>query len=67
MHALLDRLARFSAHRPWVVLGSWLVVLVGVLLLRGLFGGTYVNDDTVRLRNPTAPPDAAKPALPAAR
>ena len=47
MHAFLDRLGRMSAHRHWVVLGAWLVVLVGVLALRSAFGGTYVNDYTV--------------------
>jgi RND superfamily putative drug exporter len=47
MHAFLDRLGRLSAHRHWVVLGTWLVVLVGVLVLRNLFGGDYVNDYTV--------------------
>ncbi len=47
MHALLDRLGRWSAHRHWIVIGAWLVVLIGVLVLRNLFGGTFVNDYTV--------------------
>ena len=47
MHAFLDRLGRLSAKRHWVVLGAWLVVLVGVLALRSAFGGTFVNDYTV--------------------
>ena len=47
VHALLDRLGRWSAHRHWIVIGAWLVVLIGVLVLRNLFGGTFVNDYTV--------------------
>ena len=47
MHRLLDRLGRWSAHRHWIVIGAWLVVLIGVLVLRNFFGGTFVNDYSV--------------------
>ena len=38
MSHLLYRLGRFSARRPWVVIGSWLVVSVLVIGASGAFG-----------------------------
>ena len=38
MSHLLYRLGRFSARRPWAVIGSWLVVSVLVIGASGAFG-----------------------------
>jgi RND superfamily putative drug exporter len=47
MHAVLDWLGRASARRHWWVIGAWLVILAGLLLLRSEFGGEFVNNYTV--------------------
>ncbi|GAA4214494.1 MMPL family transporter [Actinocatenispora rupis] len=47
MHAFLDRLGRLAFRRHWVVAAVWLLILVGVLLLRATVGGDYVTDYTV--------------------
>jgi RND superfamily putative drug exporter len=47
MHAFLDRLGRGAARHHWSVIGAWLLIVVGLFVLRSAFGGTYVNDYTV--------------------
>ena len=47
MHAFLDRLGRGAARHHWAVIGAWLVIVVGLFVLRSFFGGTYVNNYTV--------------------
>ena len=47
MHAFLDRLGRGAARHHWFVIGGWLVLVVGLFVLRSAFGGTYVNNYTV--------------------
>ncbi|TCC61984.1 MMPL family transporter [Kribbella pittospori] len=47
MHAFLDRLGRGAARFHWFVIAGWLVVVVGLFVLRAAFGGTYVNNYTV--------------------
>lgn len=47
MHAFLDRLGRGAARFHWFVIAGWLVVVVGLFVLRSAFGGTYVNNYTV--------------------
>ncbi len=47
MHAFLDRLGRGAARFHWLVIGIWLVAVVGLFVLRSFFGGTYVNNYTV--------------------
>ncbi|TCO22069.1 RND superfamily putative drug exporter [Kribbella steppae] len=47
MHALLERLGRGAARHHWPVIGVWLVIVVGLFVLRSFFGGTYVNNYTV--------------------
>ncbi|MFG1910392.1 MMPL family transporter [Kribbella sp. NPDC048928] len=47
MHAFLQRLGRDAARFHWFVIAGWLVVVVGLFVLRAAFGGTYVNNYTV--------------------
>jgi RND superfamily putative drug exporter len=47
VHAFLDRLGRGAARFHWFVIGGWLVLVVGLFVLRSAFGGTYVNNYTV--------------------
>jgi len=47
VHAFLDRLGRGAARHHWFVIGGWLLVVVGLFVLRSAFGGTYVNNYTV--------------------
>ncbi len=47
MHVFLDRLGRGAARHHWFVIGGWLVLVVGLFVLRAAFGGTYVNNYTV--------------------
>ena len=47
MNALLERLGAFAARRRWWVIAVWVLVLVGLSVARGAFGGTYVNDYSV--------------------
>ncbi|MEU4293714.1 MMPL family transporter [Kribbella sp. NPDC026596] len=47
MHAFLDRLGRGAARHHWFVIAGWLVLVVGLFVLRSAFGGTYVNNYTV--------------------
>ncbi|HEY4570965.1 MAG TPA: MMPL family transporter [Kribbella sp.] len=47
MHAFLERLGRGAARFHWFVIAGWLVVVVGLFVLRSAFGGTYVNNYTV--------------------
>ena len=47
MHAFLNWLGRVSARRHWWIVAAWLVILVGVFLLRSAFGGEFVNNYTV--------------------
>ncbi len=47
MHAFLERLGRGAARHHWPVIGAWLVIVVGLFVLRSFFGGTYVNNYTV--------------------
>ncbi len=47
MHAFLLWLGRASARRHWWVIGAWLVILGGMLLLRSAFAGEFVNNYSV--------------------
>ena len=47
MNALLERLGAVAARRRWWVIAVWVLVLVGLSVARGAFGGTYVNDYSV--------------------
>ncbi|MFG1817997.1 MMPL family transporter [Kribbella sp. NPDC049174] len=47
MHAFLEGLGRGAARHHWPVIGAWLVIVVGLFVLRAFFGGTYVNNYTV--------------------
>jgi RND superfamily putative drug exporter len=47
VHAFLDRLGRGAARFHWFVIAGWLVLVVGLFVLRSAFGGTYVNNYTV--------------------
>jgi RND superfamily putative drug exporter len=47
MHSLLSGLGRFCASKPWMVIATWLVILVAALGLRSQFGGDFANDYTV--------------------
>jgi RND superfamily putative drug exporter len=47
VHAFLQRLGRGAARFHWFVIAGWLVVVVGLFVLRAAFGGTYVNNYTV--------------------
>jgi RND superfamily putative drug exporter len=47
VHAFLERLGRGAARFHWFVIAGWLVVVVGLFVLRSAFGGTYVNNYTV--------------------
>ncbi|WP_170284724.1 MMPL family transporter [Kribbella amoyensis] len=40
-------MGRWAARRHWWVIGGWLIVVVGLFVLRSAFGGTYVNNYTV--------------------
>ena len=44
MHALLTRLATLATHRPWTVVGGWLLAAVLAFGLAGSVGGTLVDD-----------------------
>ena len=47
MHAFLDRLGRGAARFHWFVIAGWLMLVVGLFVLRSAFGGTYVKNYTV--------------------
>jgi RND superfamily putative drug exporter len=47
VNAVLEALGRFCARRHWLVLFVWLIILGGLLAMRGAFGGDFVNDYTV--------------------
>ncbi|MBV9593292.1 MAG: MMPL family transporter, partial [Actinobacteria bacterium] len=47
MNALLDRLGQWCAHRHWVVIAAWVVILAVLAVTRNAFGGEFVNDYTV--------------------
>ncbi|MFF0342168.1 MMPL family transporter [Kribbella sp. NPDC004875] len=47
MHAFLQRLGRGAARFHWFVIAGWLVVVVGLFVLKAAFGGTYVNNYAV--------------------
>jgi RND superfamily putative drug exporter len=47
MHTFLERLGRFCARHHWYVIGVWLVIVIGLVALRGAFGGSFVNDYNV--------------------
>ncbi len=47
MHTFLEHLGRFCARRHWYVIGVWLVIVVGLVVLRSAFGGSFVNDYNV--------------------
>jgi len=47
MHAFLERLGRGAARRHWLVIGIWVVIVVGLFVLRSFFGGTFVSNYTV--------------------
>src|ERR671919_1603871 len=41
---MLERLARFSYRRRWLMLLFWIVFLIGALSLQGAAGGDYSAD-----------------------
>ena len=41
---MLTRFARTSYRRRWAVLGGWVVVLVGLVVLNATVGGKYLDD-----------------------
>jgi RND superfamily putative drug exporter len=47
MHTFLERLGRVCARRHWYVIGVWLVIVVGLVVLRAAFGGSFVNNYNV--------------------
>ncbi|GIF76467.1 MMPL family transporter [Asanoa siamensis] len=47
MHAFLARLGRTCARHHWVVIGAWLVLVVGLAVGNNRLGGDYLNDYTV--------------------
>ncbi|MEV0713256.1 MMPL family transporter [Asanoa sp. NPDC050611] len=47
MHAFLARLGRTCARHHWIVIGAWLVLVVGLVVGNNRWGGDYVNDYTV--------------------
>ncbi len=47
MHRFLERVGRWCARRHWLVIGAWVVILVGLVLARGAWGGDYSNNYTV--------------------
>ncbi|HZD98205.1 MAG TPA: MMPL family transporter, partial [Micromonosporaceae bacterium] len=47
MHTFLEHLGRFCARHHWYVIAVWLVIVVGLVALRGAFGGSFVNNYTV--------------------
>ncbi|HEX3812790.1 MAG TPA: MMPL family transporter [Mycobacteriales bacterium] len=47
MHEFLQRLGRRCARHHWTVIAAWLVIVVVLVVLRGAFGGTFVNNYTV--------------------
>lgn len=47
MNAFLEAVGRWCARRHWAVVAAWLVVLIGLVLLRSSFGGEFVNDYSV--------------------
>ncbi|GIF69494.1 hypothetical protein Ais01nite_75290 [Asanoa ishikariensis] len=47
MHAFLARLGRTCARHHWVVIIAWLVLVVGLAVANGRWGGDYVNNYTV--------------------
>ena len=47
MHRLLFRLGRGAARWHWAVIAGWLVVTVGLVVARDLFGGAFSDDFSV--------------------
>ncbi|MDG4821723.1 MMPL family transporter [Asanoa sp. WMMD1127] len=47
MHAFLARLGRTCARHHWVVIGAWLVLVVGLAVGNNRWGGDYLNNYTV--------------------
>jgi RND superfamily putative drug exporter len=47
MHAFLARLGHACARHHWIVIASWLVLVVGLAVGNGRWGGDYVNNYTV--------------------
>ena len=47
MSRLLNRLSRLAIRRPWVVIGVWLIVAIGVASLSSGFGRELKDDVTV--------------------
>jgi RND superfamily putative drug exporter len=47
MNGALERLGTWAARRHWWVIGAWIVILVGLSVGRGAFGGDFVNDYSV--------------------
>jgi RND superfamily putative drug exporter len=44
MHRIVRRLADLGIHRPWITIGSWLLVAVVVLVLAATAGGSFTDD-----------------------
>ncbi|MFI0353346.1 MMPL family transporter [Actinomadura sp. 9N407] len=44
MHRVIRRIGAASARRPWVTIGTWVVVALVVLGLAGTAGGTFADD-----------------------
>ncbi|MEV6971053.1 MMPL family transporter [Hamadaea sp. NPDC051192] len=47
MKSFLERWGQSAARRHWLVIGLWLVAVVGLLIGRQLFGGNLADDYTV--------------------
>ncbi|HEX9065654.1 MAG TPA: MMPL family transporter [Streptosporangiaceae bacterium] len=47
MNRLLERLGGFSVRWRWAVILAWLIILVGLFVVKSQFGGTYVNNYSV--------------------
>ncbi|HEY3144416.1 MAG TPA: MMPL family transporter, partial [Acidimicrobiales bacterium] len=41
---MLQRIARFCYHRRWLVVATWVLLLIAVSTLNGAFGGTYKDN-----------------------
>ncbi len=47
MHAFLERLGRTCAHWHWAVIAAWIVLVLGLVLVRNAVGGEFSNDYSV--------------------
>src|SRR5262245_58841208 len=47
MHGFLERLGRICARWHWVVIAAWIVIVGGLLVVRGVAGGEFNNNYSV--------------------